>query len=349
MIAIKLHANPGSTILDPCAGEGIAIRRIASQGRIELKNVTAIELDSDRSEKLKENLPGANVCGCVDFLSTYGSSQPTAVYCNPPFADEIGGGGIRTELKFVNKAIDCVQDDGVVVIVIPETLVSGYSTAMQTLLMGALNRVTWMKFPEVDRKFNEIVIFGYKRKEKQSHSYVRFSECERAFRDVPIYDIPIPKYSTPVVYRKREYTEQELEAFLETMDPEHDLFRESPVTEFLKTRPPMPLRSAHVSMLLASGLMNGLVEAGAETHVVRGVAKKVKDEVVIPEGKEITIIETERISLSIKTVDLKGNIKQLTDKLKTETEVTSEDEGEDDGEDIVYEQEQERSVTPIVA
>ncbi len=124
-IASKIIAGPETTILDPCAGEGEAIDQIAQLAGIPRERVTALELDGIRSVKLAERLSGARVFGTIDFLSCISWGRASVVYCNPPFDDELGGGG-RIEPQFVDRAVNRCVPGGLCIFVLPEHVAYAY-------------------------------------------------------------------------------------------------------------------------------------------------------------------------------------------------------------------------------
>lgn len=324
MIGLKLRLQgSGATILDPCAGCGVAISTLARHAKIPDQGIFAVELDVERSRELSKNLPNSCVFGSTDYLSCLASGSVACVFVNPPFDDEIGGGG-RVESSFISKAISEVQDDGVVIIVIPEkVLLRG---DVSSLILNKLYQVEWCEFPASERKFGEVCIFGYKKKESFVDPAVTIADLKRDYRQLSLYRVA-DAVSGGVNYRKWEYTDQELDSILDGTEASK-LLSEATLHRYDDVRPPMPLRSAHIAMLLASGLVNGLVEAGKDTHVVRGQAKKVKVIKEDVEGKQVRTTETERIALSVKIVDMDGNIRSLTDQLNNE--VSEEESGNED-------------------
>ena len=80
-------------VIDPCCGEGLAIKQIAEHLAVPMFNVYAVELDAGRTEKATENLPGANILGPASFLGTAITGFTFGLaYVNPPFSVEEGGG-----------------------------------------------------------------------------------------------------------------------------------------------------------------------------------------------------------------------------------------------------------------
>jgi len=55
-------------ILDPCAGEGLAIKAIADGLGVPYDRTYCVELDAGRSQRITANLPGVNLLGPATFL-----------------------------------------------------------------------------------------------------------------------------------------------------------------------------------------------------------------------------------------------------------------------------------------
>lgn len=320
MIAVKLAAEPGATILDPCAGAGDAVARIAAGCRIPAANIAAVELDEQRSIQLSQRLPDSLVFGNMDFLGAWHSGSASLAYINPPFDDELGGGG-RLEWKFIDRAIGLLQTGGVAAIVIPESV--AVRTSTKDILTSRLDSIACFRFPDSDRHFGEVVIFGVKRKQERSALYVNFESFIRTWGEISTYSVP--KAISTIGLRKVEYTRSELESLLRD-SPAGALLR-PPRVEAEQLRPPMALRQGHIAMLLASGCMNGLVaKPGHPPHAVRGSSKKVLRTTEIKEGSEIKTTETERIILTVRAITADGEIRSVSDGIKDGEEVIQEDE-----------------------
>lgn len=325
MIACKLSAAPGATIFDPCAGEGDAVSRIARSARIAPECIVAAELDVGRSKTLRRNLPDSQVFEAVDFLGAFHHGAASITYCNPPFDNELGGGG-RIEWRFIDRAVDMTADGGVVVIVIPESVAVHHKT--KDVLTSRLDRITAFAFPESDRKFGEIAIFGVKLAKHRQPLYVNFERYIKPWAEVPTYEAA--ESQRPIRVRKIGYTEQELAVLLESSEAS-ELMRPLSSGMAERTRSPMALRKGHIAMLLASGCMNGLVDTGGpDTHVVRGSSRKVTKTTEYKDDSGIRTVETERILLTVKAVTLSGEVVELTDRIKQDGD---EVEGDDDVDD----------------
>ena len=91
-------------LLDPCSGEGLAIQQLADGLGVPYDRTYCVELDAERSERIKANLPGVNLLGPATFMGIQCSGWSFGLaYVNAPFDDELGGGR-REEQAFVQKA-----------------------------------------------------------------------------------------------------------------------------------------------------------------------------------------------------------------------------------------------------
>jgi hypothetical protein len=93
------------------------------------------------------------------------------VYLNPPFDDEVGGGG-REEVKCLWQAIDLLVPSGILVLVCPLNQVYG-TYEMCELLDTWFDRVDLHQFPDNCRSFKECVVFGRRRKTALPETHIR--------------------------------------------------------------------------------------------------------------------------------------------------------------------------------
>jgi adenine-specific DNA methylase len=81
--------NPDDSVLEPSSGEGIFIEKAIARFRLLKKhrpNITAVEIQTDVFEKLKQTFSENNVTACTaDFLSLDVSRQFDVVIGNPPY------------------------------------------------------------------------------------------------------------------------------------------------------------------------------------------------------------------------------------------------------------------------
>jgi hypothetical protein len=297
-------------ILDPCCGEGLAIKQIAEHLGIPMANVHCIELDEGRAAKARENLPGAKILGPASFLSTSISPRSFGlVYCNPPFGNELGGGK-RDEQAFAEHCVRLLHPKGMLVMVLPINALAGNGRFV-CFLDSRLQDIAVYRFPDHCRKYNEIVLiarprpaaipedklFELGRLHQMGWRYGGHQRPENLPRlgdfqplawqnGYPSFDREsevrlnvLPWSWKPSKFEKSAYTDEELLRVLADSEL-NDHLRELEVIP--PREAPISIGQAHLSMLLGSGELDGTVyyygpdgkEIKALRHVVRGVTSK---------------------------------------------------------------------------
>jgi predicted RNA methylase len=296
-------------ILDPCAGEGLALKQIADG--IGADHVYAVELDQGRVNAIKANIPNANVIGPASFLGTqitFGSMS--IAYVNPPFDAELGGGK-REEQAFAEKATNNLKVGGILVLVCPLKALNG-NQSFCTFIDRFYEDVAVYKFPDGQtedgkeiRSYNEIVVFGKKRKielplesardigclhkmefhwgysgqmnslpplgARQPTSFANGRASYQIDDDIRTWEVP--RTWKPHAFKKTMFTEAELIAEV-AASPLGSLLKEVKIPP--PAAPPLPLDKGHLGLILASGMLDGVVEGPHGVHVVRGSSHKVE-------------------------------------------------------------------------
>lgn len=297
-------------ILDPCAGEGTAIRQLGELLGCQPTLIHAIELDDNRSDAIHAALPEAHVLAPADFFGCRVSCGSFSfIWLNPPF--DYSYGGYRVEEQFLWQATEWLMPGGLMALVCPEDVVEEYSDARQHFGRYYEN-VTLVPFPEAHRPFNEVIVFGHKR----ARPDVDRTRDWKAWESVQApkgFRYHIPPGNGPRRFEKVQPTEPELMRML-NCSPLRSYLHSSP--EPPVPSPPLPLGIGHVALLLASGHLDGVVHPpGKPPHVVRGTSRKhsfVSDVTDTENQDGSTTTRTtisERIELVIRTVDGKGRIR----------------------------------------
>ncbi|MFN4259524.1 MAG: DUF6094 domain-containing protein [Gemmataceae bacterium] len=301
-------------ILDPCAGEGTAIRQLGEMLDCPQSMIHAIELDDSRAEVVHTALPDAHVLAPADIFGCRVScGNFSFIWLNPPF--DYSYGGRRVEEQFLWKATEWLRPGGVMALVCPEDVVEEYSDAR--LHFGRYyENVTVVPFPEPHRPFNEVLVFGHKRTRPE----IDRTKDWKAWDSVQApkgFRYHIPPSNGPRWFQKIQPTEPELERML-IGSPLRSYLNSPPVAPV--PSPPLPLGIGHVALLLASGHLDGIVHPqGKLPHVVRGTSRKhsfVSDVTDTENEDGSTTTRTtisERIELVIRTVDGKGRIRTFSE------------------------------------
>lgn len=153
-------------ILDPCCGEGEALQILAEGLGIEPDHVYAVELHKARAEAAKLRLPEAHVLGPCSF---FGADIPAArfslAYVNPPFDYSSDSPGFREEQQFLRRAHDLLTPKGLMVLVCPLKALIGNEN-FSSMVDSMFEDVGVYRFPDEARPYNEICVFGRKRKDQ---------------------------------------------------------------------------------------------------------------------------------------------------------------------------------------
>jgi len=109
-------------ILDPCAGEGTAIRQLGEILGCLPTLTHAIELDDSRADAIHSALSEAHVLAPADFFGCRASCGSFSfIWLNPPF--DYSYGGHRVEEQFLGRATEWLKPCGVMALICPEDVV----------------------------------------------------------------------------------------------------------------------------------------------------------------------------------------------------------------------------------
>ncbi|HWE35041.1 MAG TPA: DUF6094 domain-containing protein [Isosphaeraceae bacterium] len=308
-------------VLDPCAGEGEAIRILAEHLGVAAERTFGIELDGGRATKVRENLPGARVLGPASFAGTRITGRSFAlVYCNPPFDDELGGGR-REEFAFAERATTLLRASGVLVLVMPITAISR-NDAFQEFLDAFYDDATLFAWPAAVRRFREVCYIGRRRRQEAPAGADGYLRSLGLRRDPSLPTLgegdttwAVPRSEGPNRFEKTALTDEELVEALGRSPLNRRLAEPPPLV--LK-RPPADLSSGHVATILASGFLDGVVRPPGESpHVVRGTARKQKYQSLPPtattdDDTGVTTVKevwSEMILLTVRAVNATGVIR----------------------------------------
>lgn len=299
--------KPGCNLLDPCAGQGAALKQLCDATK---SNGWAIELDEGRAVDVKALFPDAVAPASTMGMKVQGYFD--WVWLNPPYDDELGGGS-RMEHEFLKAVTPWIKPGGLLCLVVPDYVVGHYST-IKDYLNERYEEVSVMEFPGEHRHYREAVVFAYKADTVKSVYTIpnRYSPLPATEFDQVYFVGPTHK---PRRFEKHQLTEFELQRALATSPLQSHL---EPPKPLALPRPPLPVGKGHLALLLASGHMDGLVcPPGEEPHVVRGTAQKVQylkeSSEQEKDNGEVTTkhVFSEKILLNIRVLKSDGSIVDL--------------------------------------
>lgn len=305
-------------VLDPCAGEGTAIKLIGEHLKAE---TFGIELDLDRGERAKEIL---TKCLVTDYKNTRIShSSFSLLWLNPPYdwgaRDSELEISERYEKTFLRDCIPYLSSRGILVYLIPQRRLDGQIARM---LSYRFHPISVFRFPEEEyRAFKQLVILGIlkKKPDKDESTAEYLKKCGEFKALVPylpenpsrVYEVPLSPAKSEFLFRSKDIDSDELAQ--EILD--HGIFPQvkemiTPLRMVEKIRPIMPLRHGHLAQILACGLMNGVVWDREKCNplLVKGVTKKEVKRSVQIEGDLERHIERDQIKILIHAFDLRGEM-----------------------------------------
>jgi hypothetical protein len=298
------------TILDPCAGEGVAIGEIAIDlGRDRVRSY-AVEYDVERAKSAQRL---SDRCLQSDFNDTVISKASFGLLLlNPPYGDLVTDqlrsyefrGRARLEKVFYQRSWPLLQLDGVIINIIP-----GY--ILDEEYVGWLTRhfKDIRVFRAVETKFQQVVVFGRRsRKQDQSLSDARsaretllkIGRGEIEVEEIPP-DWPFQPYRIPTAAGEPEHF------FRNSLEPEQfaaELSRLKGLWSYFdmhlgtsqkaQRRPARALSRWHLALALAAGAISGIVHGrNGRALVVKGDTHKGKSvSTEFSESEDGDLIET---------------------------------------------------------
>ena len=305
--------------IDPCAGEGSAIKLIGNPLEAE---TYGIEIDLDRGEKAKQTLTR---CLITDYQNTrISNSAFSLLWLNPPYdwaaKDSQIDKSERYERTFLRDSIKYLCPKGILIYLIPLKRLDGHISRM---LSYRFEQVSIFKFPEEEYKaFKQLVIMGtLKKQPKKDDDLAEYlKQCGQLKAVVPylpekpthIYEVPVSPSPANFMFRSKEIDTEELAEEISEYGLFHH-FREitTPLDLEEKIRPIMPLRHGHLAQILACGMMNGIVWDRERINplLIKGITKKEVDHSVeiVDENVE-KHIEKDVIKIQINAFNRSGEL-----------------------------------------
>lgn len=303
-------------IIDPCAGEGVALaecKHHLGAGHVE---AFAVEYHQERAYQAK----------CLVDRSIHGDFQETAItprsfgflWLNPPYGDLVtdkaqtggiddGKGKKRLEKLFYQQSVRLLQVGGILVLIIPHYVLD---PEFRRWLASGFARVQVFMAPE--QRFKQAVVVGIrKRNDANSETYRSTLKALEQFcqkDDKPV----LPEVWEEVPYRVPAIVGPEVRFNTLKMDPAQlaDEISKYPClwgqwgmhldqSNHVQRRPLMALSDWHLALVLAAGQVSGVVHSndGARTYVVKGDTFKHKKESV--QFEEVNVRETREIRTSL--------------------------------------------------
>ncbi|WP_035415467.1 SAM-dependent methyltransferase [Chromohalobacter israelensis] len=285
--ALETSHDQRVRILDPCAGEGMAILETAYRLGRERTDAYGIEYDLERARHMQRVV---DVGIQSDLMDTVISPRSFGLlFFNPPYGDlvgETGGskgyagkGRQRLEKLFYQRSVHLLQYGGVMVMIVPGYV---FDDELSSWVAQHFDRVSVHR--AVVDTFQQVIVFGVRTRRNALLANSQTREVKTLLQGIgskdiepdilpeywssESYDVPPAMSSTPHCYRvtlEPEQLEQEMDR-LGGLWPDFNLaFWTDGVTQ---RRPLRQLSSWHLALSLAAGGISGIVTSRSGRQLV---------------------------------------------------------------------------------
>jgi hypothetical protein len=345
LILTHITVPYGGRILDPCAGEGIALVTLAERLGLE---PFGVELHESRSKAAREQVQTLVIKRLIGE-SPAQSRQQTRIlhdtylslstshhgynllYLNPPYDHDNEDG--RLEYQFLWRTRPYLQPGGLLVYVVPQHILKFRKAAQY--LAAHFQDIRVYRFPDgIYEQFRQIVLFGVRRRKAVApdptavESLRTFGESNPSLMAKelpPLTAAPEPIYTLPASvvkdsgFKFRSQFVDPADALLEAQQPgaaTTAAWRQhlDPASESVLLQPLAPLKIGHMNSVIAAGHLNNQVLADGDEHLlIKGRSYKVTRgesfEEEMPDGRtRVTHLETEVVVTDITTIDTAGQV-----------------------------------------
>jgi len=302
--------------LDPCCGEGDALASLVAG--TEAINY-GIELDHQRAEESKARLRHVLRCGIEETRIQHRSCS--LLLLNPPYdemtlEEEANTKTERQERAFLRMTVSYLIPGGVLVYIIPQNRLD---KSIARLLASRFEHINVHRFPDPEYgDFRQIVIFGVRKKdntldEQQALKLQNITERDLApLAMTPEVHCLVPASGPLTLFRSILIDPEELEKHMAQSPLWRRFSALTTRSEIHIPRPPLPLHSGHLGLLLAAGKLDGIVGTGEDRHLVKGSVRKITTVLQEFKGDVLEERELDRYVVSIKVLNQQGEIRELT-------------------------------------
>lgn len=288
-------------LLDPGAGEGIALARFAGQISREFPGKVisyGVEPDDERAEAAKTRL-GFVVKGGYETVAATNDAF-SLLWFNPPYGETAAGE--RREVVFLRGQTRWLCPGGILVCIVPQRSL----LYMAGLIATRFCEIKVERFGDEEYEaFEQAVVVAKKKIVPSDDNAAKefLSKAAVSAKDLPSLDQE-PDYCFTIPALRNEkitFTSSVLDqAEMAKAIPSSAAWeslrlltgRDSPA-ELLKN-PLLPLKKAHYATVIAAGALNGAVGKGDGRHLLVGFSQKVSETEETTTDKEKVSVKTEQ-------------------------------------------------------
>lgn len=305
LVAARLTVRAGAPVnlLDPCAGRGEALRRLADLLAAKGAKVATygVEIERERAEAAAKILDRV-VKGAYEHLRASRGAF-SALWLNPPYDDNHVGGRVEVDFLWdLTQADGYLVPGGLVMYCIPQ----GSLAPAAPFLAARLENLAVYRFTDPEyAAFRQVVVFGHRGKTRRGPEVKEEKERLAALaRAGPQALAPldaddgvtfaVPPAPGPVALFRGAVTDPEEIAKDVAASPLWgrlpELLLPQAVAARLK-RPLLPLKLTHLALVIAAGAVDGAMGG----HYLQGTTRKVVDRVEEEDGEGgVRVVEVER-------------------------------------------------------
>lgn len=309
---IQIDILTQAPILDPCAGEGDALKMLCDHLKEQGGDPVSygVELEETRAEKCKKVLDHAVKCGYENVRTS--NRAFSVLWLNPPYSEKDGE---RVEVTFLRDLTDPISGklmpEGILGFCIPQYVLAPSAP----VLAARFDDIRVYRFTDENfDAYKQVVVLGIRR--PRARQGVEAREIRERLRHMATFDV-IPALDEPdeFFYQVPEGTKKIIfrGSATDPVEVAKDIAI-SPVWEnasyallpFSKgsilKNPVLPLSKTHDAIAIAAGAIGG--NMGGLFLV--GRTKKVTDKKIIPEEEGTKTIETDRHVTTIRVYTPEG-------------------------------------------
>ena len=303
-----------TNLLDPCCGDGIALRLMATGNNCYAYGV---ELDERRAEEAQTRLHRVAIGSYFSARISHESFH--ALFLNPPYLSVLGENGQtgRDEKRFLVNGLCHLMQGGLLVYIIP------YYRLTADIARILCDNFEWLsvyKFCGKEfQRFRQVAVLGIRKPRGDGSKEVpgllrQVQDADKIpeLTQLPEKSYPLPAHSEKIpIFKGAVFNVPELARQLAASDSFKKLWEQSPLDSKEK-RPPLPLTVGQVGLIGGSGLINGLMPCDSP-HIIKGriVKERLTDSRItrvdertgVPLVTEMTETQTNKMVFHLLTAD----------------------------------------------
>ncbi len=311
--AIEADEQPGKiNIIDPCAGEGVALAECQQHLNSERVRSYAVEFNEERANHAKTLVDYCIHGDLQDCL--LGQRQFSLLFLNPPYGDMVADkaklsnktGRQRLEKLFYAKCSSLLQFGGLMVLILPH-----YTLDKELSNWIARHHTDVKAYLAADKTYKQVVIFGVRnRVSDMKNSHVIAQKLQKIGQgqlpeviptqwNMKTYQIPSYKQSNDV---KFVYTRLDQSQLVDEFANNPGIWKQFDMLfgQQVQTqrRPLCQMTDWHLALALAAGQVSGVVtDKNQRKFVIKGDTYKDRtSKTSVNEGNDGSIKETRTVT-----------------------------------------------------